>query len=141
MKLGLALLCLVALALVTQQARAESVRWIQPDYEAGDTFEYRIVSVEVALGWQPLEELWRVGEVRGAVVAPLVSVTVEARTWRGGVVSEVSEPVVYVPEPGGLLGLVVGIAALCVLANSPEARGAEGGLVLPYSVAIRSWFR
>ena len=90
---------------------AESIRWLQPDYEAGDTWEVRITAVEVAPGWQPLEELWHVGEVRGAVVSPIVSMTVEARTWRGGVVSEVSNPVVIVPEPGGL-GLLAGLGVM-----------------------------
>lgn len=114
-KLGLALLCLAIFALLSQQARAESVRWLQPDYEAGDTWEWRVVEIEVSDAWLPLEALWQVGEVRGAVVAPLLSVTLEARAWRDGVVSQVSVPVVYVPEPGVLAGLVVGVAALGVL--------------------------
>ncbi len=118
MKLGLPLLCLAALALCTQQARAEPIRWIQPGHEAKDTLEYRIVSVEVADGWQLLEELWRAGEVRGGLVVPLASMTVVARTTRGGVVSEVSEPVVYVPEPSLLLGLVSGCGVLALSASS-----------------------
>ena len=114
MKLGLALLCL---AFVTQQARAESIRWLQPDHEPGDTWEYRVLSIEAVSDWQPLEELWRVGEVRGAVVAPRALVTVQARTWRSGVVSDSSEPVVYVPEPSLLLGLLAGMSVLGVLAR------------------------
>ncbi len=123
MKLGLALLCLVALALCVQQARAESIRWTQPDHEEGDTFEFRVISVEVAEGWQPLNELWSLSEIRGAVVAPLVSMTVEARTTRDGVVSEVSEHRIYVSEPSLHLGLLVGLgvmASRAVRASRPH---------------------
>ena len=122
MKLGPALLCLAALALCTQSARAESIRWLQPDYEEGDTWQYRVISIEAVPGWRPLEELWRVGEVRGAVVSPLVSMTVEVRTWRGGVVSEVSQPVVIVPEPSLLSGLAVGCVALACSRASRASR-------------------
>lgn len=121
MKFGPAILCLAALALFNQQARAESIRWIHPGheeggtFEEGDTFEYRVVSVEVAPGWRPLKELYRLGEIRGAVVDPLVSMTVEARTTRDGVTGAVSAPKVYVPEPGMLAGLVVGVVALGML--------------------------
>ncbi len=121
-RLGLALLCLAALALCTQQARAESVRWLQPGHEAGDTWEWRVVAVEVSDDWQPLEELWRVGATRGAIVTPMVSWTVEARTWRDGVVSVASEPVVYVPEPGVLLGLVAGAGCLFLLPRSSRQK-------------------
>ena len=121
MKLGLAALCLVVLVLLTQQARAESIRWTQPDYEAGDTWEYRVLSVEVAPGWHPLKQLWNVGEIRGAVVEPLVSMTVEARTTRDGVTGVVSAPKVYVPEPSLSVGLVVGCAALAFSASRPRA--------------------
>ena len=110
----LALLCLACLS---GQASAESIRWTQSDYEAGDRWEYRVLAVEVAPGWQPLKELWHVGEVRGAVVAPLVSMTVDARRWRDGVVSEVSEKHVYVPEPSLLSGLAVGCVALASRAS------------------------
>ena len=119
MRLGLSLLCLVVLALVTQQARAESIRWLG---EEGDRWEYRVTSVEVVPGWQPLEEMWHLGEVRGAVVEPLVSMTVEARTWRDGVVGVASERHVYVPEPPLLLGLVVGCVALAFSRASRASR-------------------
>ena len=102
---------LLLLALSVQTASAETIRWSQPDFEEGDTWEYRVISVEVAPGWQPMDELWRLTEIRGAVVAPLVSMTVVARTTRAGVVGEVSEPRVYVPEPGGL-GLLAGLGVL-----------------------------
>ena len=101
----------ILLLLIAGQASAESVRWLQPDYEAGDRWEYRVVAVEVADTWRPLEELWHFGEIRGAVVSPIVSMTVEARSWRGGEVSEVSKPVVIVPEPGGL-GLLAGLGVM-----------------------------
>ena len=99
------------LLLLTSQASSESIRWMQPDYEPGDTFEYRVVSVEVVPEWQTLEELWKVGEIRGAVVDPLVSMTVEARTTRDGVTGPVSAPKVYVPEPGGV-ALLTGLGVL-----------------------------
>jgi ABC-type dipeptide/oligopeptide/nickel transport system permease subunit len=107
------------LLLLTSPASAESIQWMQPDHEAGDTFEYRVVSVELETEWQPLEELWTVGEVRGAVVLVIVSWTVVARTTRGGVVSEVSQSHVYVPEPGGL-GLLAGIGMLGLLKAAKE---------------------
>ena len=116
MKLGLAALCLAVLTLLTQQARAESIRWMQPDFEPGDTWEYRVVSVEVEQDWQPMKELWNVGEIRGAVVEPLVSMTVEARTTRNGVTGAVSAPKLYVPEPSLSVGLAVGCAALAFIA-------------------------
>ena len=115
MRLGFAILCLAVFTLLSQQARAESVRWMQPDYEPRDTWEWRVVEVEVSDTWLPLELLWQVGNEHGAVVEPLLSWTVEARTWRDGVVSEVSEPHVYVPEPGVLVGLVAGISCLAAL--------------------------
>ncbi len=118
MKLGTALAILVLFA---QQASAESMLWMQPDYEEGDTWEYRVISVEVAPGWHPLKQLWQVGEKRGAVVEPLVSMTVEARTTRDGVVSEVSEEHVYVDEPSLSVGLVVGCVALALRASRPRA--------------------
>ena len=65
MRLGFAIIILTACALFVAGARAESIRWTQPDYEEGDTWEYRVTAFEVAPGWRPLEELWRVGEVRG----------------------------------------------------------------------------
>ena len=102
----------IILLLLTSQASAESIRWMQPDYEEGDTFEYRVVSVEFVPEWHPLEELWKVGEIRGAVVDPLVSMTVEARTTRNGVTGAVSAQKVYpVPEPGGM-ALLAGIGLL-----------------------------
>ena len=101
----------ILLLFIASQASAESIRWMQPDYEPGDTFEYRVVSVDVVPGWQPLEELWKVGEIRGAVVKPLVSMRVEARTTRDGVTGEVSAPKVYIPEPGGV-ALLAGLGLL-----------------------------
>lgn len=102
---------LILLLLTSQASAEESIRWMQPDYEPGDTFEYRVVSVEVVPEWQTLEELWKVGEIRGAVVDPLVSMTVEARTTRDGVTGPVSEEHVYVPEPGGV-ALLAGLGLL-----------------------------
>lgn len=110
-------LALALLALSAQPAGAESIRWMQPDYEEGDTWEYRVVSVEVEQGWQPLNELWRLGEIRGAVMEPLISMTVEARTTRDGVVGAVSEEHIYVPEPSLSVGLLVGCAALALSAS------------------------
>ena len=103
------------LLLITSPAHAESILWMQPAHEEGDMFEYRVVSVEVEPEWQVLEELWTVGEVRGAVVPAIVSWTVEARTTRDGVTGQVSEQKVYVlPEPGGL-GLLAAIGLLGLL--------------------------
>lgn len=109
--LFIATLLFIAAFILAGPANTESIRWMQPDYEKDDTFEYRVVSVEVEQGWQPLKELWNVGEIRGAVVEPLVSMTVEARTTRDGVTGAVSEELLYVPEPGGL-GLLAGIGVL-----------------------------
>lgn len=124
MKLGFALLCLVALALFTQQARAESIRWMQPDYEEGDTWEYRIIDVEPVSEGRHVEERLRVGEVHWADIAPLVSLKIQMRTWRKGAVSEWSKPVVYLPEPGLVGGLVAGCGALALsafIASRPQA--------------------
>lgn len=90
---------------------------MQPDFEPGDTFEYRVVSVEVEQGWQPMKALWQLGEMRGAVVEPLVSMTVEARTTRDGVTGAVSAPKVYVDEPSLSVGLFVGCAVLAFSAS------------------------
>ena len=81
---------------------------ITPDYVAGDTWE-------ISPTWLPLVPIWGSGGVHSALVEVSLPVTVEARTWRDGVVSEVSEPVVYVPEPGGLVGLLAGIGVLAAL--------------------------
>ena len=110
------------LLLITGQASAESIRWLQPDHEAGDTFEYRIISVEAVKGWHPLEASWKLSEIHGAVVPAIVSWTVEARTLRGGEVSEVSNQHTYVPEPGGL-GLLAGIGLLWLMKGT---RGIDG---------------
>ena len=102
----------ILILFIAGSAHAESIRWMQPDYEEGDTFEFRVVSVDVVPGWHPMEELWKVGEIRGAVVEPLVSMTVEARTTRNGVTGAVSAQKVYpVPEPGGM-ALLAGIGLL-----------------------------
>lgn len=113
----LALLLFAILTLLTQQVRAESIRWTQPDHEVGDTFEFRVVSIEAVEDWQPLDELWRLSEIRGAVVAPLVSWTVEVRTTRDGVVGPVSEQHRYVPEPSLHLGLLVGLGVMASRAS------------------------
>ena len=111
---------ILILFIASQASAEESIRWMQPDYEEGDTFEYRVVSVEVVPEWQPLEELWKVGEIRGAVVDPLVSMTVEARTTtRDGVTGPVSAQMVYVPEPGGL-ALLAGLGLLGLLKAARE---------------------
>ncbi len=117
MKLCLAALCLVVLVLFAQQAGAESIIWMQPGHKKGDTFEYRVVAVEAEQGWHALKALWQVGERRGAVVEPLVSWTVEARTTRDGVTGAVSAPKVYVDEPSLSVGLLVGCAALAFSAS------------------------
>jgi len=105
------------LVLCAQQAGAESIRWVQPDHEPGDTFEYRVISVEVDEAWRPLESAWKLGGIHGAFMEPLVSMTVEARTTRGGVTGAVSAPKVYVSEPSLQLGLAIGCIALATSAS------------------------
>lgn len=115
MKLGLAALCLVVLVLCTQQARAESIliAWEQPGYEAGDTWEIG----RSGGAWVPLVPIWGAGGVHSALIEASLPTTVVARTTRDGVVSEVSEPHVYVDEPSLSVGLLVGCAALAFSAS------------------------
>ena len=114
MKLGITLLCLAVLALLTQQARAEPIlfAWEQPDYETGDTWEILKDGT-----WIPLVPIWGSGGVHSALVEASLPTTVRARTTRGGVVSGVSVPKVYVPEPSLSVGLWVGCAALAFSAS------------------------
>lgn len=120
MKLGLAVLCFAALALFTQQARAEPilVAWGQPSYAPGDTWE-----IEQGGGaWAPLVPLWSSGGVHSALVEASLPATMRARTTRGGVVSEESEPKIYADEPSLSVGLFVGALALIALrASRPQA--------------------
>ena len=110
MKLGLAVLCF---ALFAQQARAEPilVAWGQPSYAPGDTWE-----IEQGGGaWRPLVPIWSAGGLHSALVEASLPATVRARTWRGDVVSEASEPHVYVPEPPIWIGLMAGISSIMIL--------------------------
>lgn len=124
---ALALIALCTL-LIAQSARSHTVvRWMQPDQQAGDRWE---VSFDGG-PWLPLEPAWSAGNVHGAIVDPLAEVSAAARVWRGGEVSEVSEPRLYVPEPSRLSLLVAGVLALrwlhALRAPSHRAGTAESG--------------
>ena len=101
------LLLLLALSVQTASADTVLIAWVQPDYLAGDTWE---VSWGTA-PWVPLAPIWGSEGVHSALVEASLPAIVNVRAWRGGVVSEVSEPVAYVPEPGGL-GLLAGLGVL-----------------------------
>ena len=108
MSLALAILFLTCVE--PAYAHPLTLRWAQPDLEAGDTWEVRIEGVEFVEGWVPIEELDHFGDVHTGFVAP-IAVTLRARTTRDRVTGPPSEPR-KVPEPSGLLGLVCGCIVL-----------------------------
>lgn len=130
MKLGLALLCLTIFTLLSQQARADSIRWHQPDCAVGeaceenDISEYRILTGFGTSDWFIPTDQWLAGEIHGGTVMTMPpeatppGAYVEMRTWRDvegeAVVSASLTQTLYVPEPPLLLGMVVGIGALAL---------------------------
>jgi len=125
MRLGFAALVLVIFALCVQQAKAHPtlIGWEQHDYAPGDTWEI-VWDCEDPDGFQPLEPMWGSEGARVALVDPGLECTAIARTWRDGVVSEESEPVVYVLEPPMWMGLFAGL--LCMKPLSRRAQGLPG---------------
>lgn len=139
---------LIAVALLcTSQARADSIRWRQTDCEVGeecedtDSFEYRICTGFGTGEWLSFTDEWLAGEVYGGntITMPPEATPpgayIQMRTWRydeeaGEDAFNTSEPKLYVPEPGLLLGLVVGIGVLA-LTRSRSRRAASSEPHLP----------
>ena len=118
MRLWLLLVVTAALGLaVTWQARADDylLKWEQPDWVEGDTWEVRWESCEVVSDWVPLEPQWGSEGLRAGLAGPVVSCVAVARTTRDGVTGAVSDPRVYVPEPPWLLGVLAGCGGLSLM--------------------------